>query len=297
MPTATTWAAATCATSSPASTSSIAERLVDPNRQFVYGVSYGGFMTSWLVGHTHQFRAAVAAERGDRHERHVGTERPAKLDRVGVRRPAVGSRRGDAQPQPAGTMLDEVHTPTLILHSRDDRRCPLRDGPDVPPGAAGPRRADANGRSIPTKGTASNSPGTRWTCSNERWPGSPPTISARKQKSSSWEIRSPRGFDRALSKRKPSPHSSKADSPRPAGRFAPPTRASAGSVPTRRWPVWSGTCSARRPLVVTIMYGTNDSYVDPGRDASRLPLDKYRENLARLVEQVRASGVRADPDD
>ena len=32
---------------------------VDPKRQFVYGSSYGGFMTSWLVAHTKQFRAAV----------------------------------------------------------------------------------------------------------------------------------------------------------------------------------------------------------------------------------------------
>ena len=38
----------------------VAEKLVDPRRQFVYGSSYGGFMTTWLVGHTHQFRAAVA---------------------------------------------------------------------------------------------------------------------------------------------------------------------------------------------------------------------------------------------
>ena len=38
----------------------VKEKLVDPKRQFVYGTSYGGFMTTWLVGHTKQFRAAVA---------------------------------------------------------------------------------------------------------------------------------------------------------------------------------------------------------------------------------------------
>jgi acylaminoacyl-peptidase len=38
----------------------IAQGLVDRKRQFVYGVSYGGYMTCWLVGHTGQFRAAVA---------------------------------------------------------------------------------------------------------------------------------------------------------------------------------------------------------------------------------------------
>jgi dipeptidyl aminopeptidase/acylaminoacyl peptidase len=30
----------------------VADKVVDPKRQFVYGVSYGGFMTCWLVGHT-----------------------------------------------------------------------------------------------------------------------------------------------------------------------------------------------------------------------------------------------------
>ena len=38
----------------------IREKIVDRDRQFVYGTSYGGFMTCWLVGHTNQFRAAVA---------------------------------------------------------------------------------------------------------------------------------------------------------------------------------------------------------------------------------------------
>jgi dipeptidyl aminopeptidase/acylaminoacyl peptidase len=38
----------------------IAQGVVDANRQFVYGTSYGGFMTTWLVGQTPRFRAAVA---------------------------------------------------------------------------------------------------------------------------------------------------------------------------------------------------------------------------------------------
>jgi dipeptidyl aminopeptidase/acylaminoacyl peptidase len=38
----------------------VAAKRIDPNRQFVYGISYGGFMTCWPVGRTHQSRAAVA---------------------------------------------------------------------------------------------------------------------------------------------------------------------------------------------------------------------------------------------
>ena len=32
--------------------------LADPNRQFVGGYSYGGFMSAWAVGQTTRFKAA-----------------------------------------------------------------------------------------------------------------------------------------------------------------------------------------------------------------------------------------------
>ncbi|MEN9576563.1 MAG: hypothetical protein RL514_4418 [Verrucomicrobiota bacterium] len=47
----------------------------------------------------------------------------------------------------------------------------------------------------------------------------------------------------------------------------------------------------QKPALVTIMYGTNDSYVDQGKDASRLTADEYRANLARLVDELRAAGI------
>jgi acyl-CoA thioesterase-1 len=49
---------------------------------------------------------------------------------------------------------------------------------------------------------------------------------------------------------------------------------------------------ARRPAIVTIMYGTNDSYVDKGKDASRITVDEYTANLRELVKRLRAAGVR-----
>ena len=38
----------------------VADGTADPDRLGVMGASYGGFMTSWLVGQTDRFRAAVA---------------------------------------------------------------------------------------------------------------------------------------------------------------------------------------------------------------------------------------------
>ncbi len=48
---------------------------------------------------------------------------------------------------------------------------------------------------------------------------------------------------------------------------------------------------AERPVVVTVMYGTNDSYVDQGQDASRLSLAAYRENLRTMVERLLLAGI------
>jgi dipeptidyl aminopeptidase/acylaminoacyl peptidase len=39
--------------------------VADPDRLAVMGWSYGGFMTSWVVTHTHRFKAAVGGRRSD----------------------------------------------------------------------------------------------------------------------------------------------------------------------------------------------------------------------------------------
>ncbi len=49
---------------------------------------------------------------------------------------------------------------------------------------------------------------------------------------------------------------------------------------------------AKRPAIVTVMYGTNDSYVDKGKDASRITVDEYTANLRELVKRLRAAGVK-----
>lgn len=48
---------------------------------------------------------------------------------------------------------------------------------------------------------------------------------------------------------------------------------------------------SQKPRAVLIMYGTNDSYVDRGKTASRLSVSDYRANLVKLVESLRAKGA------
>jgi dipeptidyl aminopeptidase/acylaminoacyl peptidase len=100
---------------------------VDPKRQFVYGTSYGGFMTSWLVGHSNQFRAAVA--------QNAVTDMNMMYGLSDLQSWTTWELGGLPWEQPERyrkhspiTYANKVKTPTLILHARDDRRCPLPMG-------------------------------------------------------------------------------------------------------------------------------------------------------------------------
>jgi lysophospholipase L1-like esterase len=48
---------------------------------------------------------------------------------------------------------------------------------------------------------------------------------------------------------------------------------------------------ALEPTLVTVMYGTNDSYVDKGQKESRLTKDVYVANLQKIVSQLRRTGI------
>lgn len=49
---------------------------------------------------------------------------------------------------------------------------------------------------------------------------------------------------------------------------------------------------SQRPDLVTVMYGTNDSWVDIGKSESRLSERQFEENLRRMVQRLRAEKIR-----
>ncbi|MBM3853031.1 MAG: lysophospholipase, partial [Verrucomicrobia bacterium] len=49
---------------------------------------------------------------------------------------------------------------------------------------------------------------------------------------------------------------------------------------------------AQRPHLVTVMYGTNDSWIDQGQAASRLGEKAYEANLRALVRRLREARVQ-----
>lgn len=46
-----------------------------------------------------------------------------------------------------------------------------------------------------------------------------------------------------------------------------------------------------KPAVVTIMYGTNDSYVDRGKEQPRLSPEQYGVNLRQIIKELRQANI------
>lgn len=101
--------------------------IVDPQRQFVYGISYGGFMTSWLIGHTNQFRAAVPQNAVTEMNVMWGVSDLQSWTHweLGGLPWEVPDRMRERSPF---SHVHRVKTPTLVLHADHDRRCPLPMG-------------------------------------------------------------------------------------------------------------------------------------------------------------------------
>ena len=105
----------------------VEKKVADPGRLFVYGTSYGGFMTCWLVGQTPRFRAAVAQNPVTDLGMMWGLSDLQSWTEweFGGRPWEVPRAMREHSPL---SFAASVQTPTLVLHSRDDRRCPLPMG-------------------------------------------------------------------------------------------------------------------------------------------------------------------------
>jgi dipeptidyl aminopeptidase/acylaminoacyl peptidase len=97
---------------------------LDAGRLGILGGSYGGYLTAWTTAHHHRFRAAIV-ERGF-------------LDPIGFEGSAdigwyfgseyLGSAAEALAAQSPLELAAKVHTPTLVIHSENDLRCPLEQG-------------------------------------------------------------------------------------------------------------------------------------------------------------------------
>jgi dipeptidyl aminopeptidase/acylaminoacyl peptidase len=110
----------------------IDDGLVDPDRLGVTGGSYGGYLTSWIVGHTDRFTAAVSC-------RSVNDLSSAMLS-GDIAGPNFGDYEYGANPWQDHELYwqhspiayaTQIHTPLLIQHAEKDLRCPITQGEEL----------------------------------------------------------------------------------------------------------------------------------------------------------------------
>ena len=97
---------------------------IDADRLGVIGVSYGGYMTSWIVGHTTRFKAACSEAAINNVATQVGTSdighRWTVLEQGGVAPWEDPARYAARSPL---TYAPQIRTPLLIVHGENDLRC------------------------------------------------------------------------------------------------------------------------------------------------------------------------------
>jgi len=102
---------------------------VDSTRMGVTGLSFGGWMTTWIIGHTQRFRAAVALAPFVNMLSFYGTTDEQFFPEwdFGGHPYDASAREVYEKNSPLNSALN-FKTPTLILHGEADWRCPISEG-------------------------------------------------------------------------------------------------------------------------------------------------------------------------
>ncbi|MFN8472940.1 MAG: S9 family peptidase [Anaerolineae bacterium] len=106
----------------------VAEGVADPERLAVTGYSYGGYMTSWIVGHSDRFKAAVIGAPVTNLESFHGTSDIGMWFGAWEMLGTITDAREAFRRLSPVNYVDRVTTPCLILHGEADDRCPIGQG-------------------------------------------------------------------------------------------------------------------------------------------------------------------------
>lgn len=96
----------------------------DPDRLGVLGGSYGGYMTSWIIGHTDRFRAACSERAVNNWHSMHGSSDLGWVFKGYFGAFAYEDPDTYLKVSPLSYATD-IDTPLLILHSESDLRCPI----------------------------------------------------------------------------------------------------------------------------------------------------------------------------
>jgi acylaminoacyl-peptidase len=98
---------------------------IDPARLGVLGGSYGGFLTSWIVGHTHRFRAACSERAVNDQWGMFGTSDIGHVFNTVELGALPWENLDEYVKRSPVSYAKDITTPLLIIHSEDDLRCPM----------------------------------------------------------------------------------------------------------------------------------------------------------------------------
>ena len=98
---------------------------IDAARLGVIGGSYGGFLASWIVGHTNRFRAACSERAVNDQWGMFGQSDIGHLFNTVELGALPWENLDEYIRRSPVTYAKDITTPLLIMHSEDDLRCPI----------------------------------------------------------------------------------------------------------------------------------------------------------------------------
>jgi dipeptidyl aminopeptidase/acylaminoacyl peptidase len=100
---------------------------IDGDRLGLMGGSYGGFLTSWAIGHTTRFRAACSERAVNNQLTMFGTSDIGHLFQTGETGALPWEDPARWIARSPLTWVTAIRTPLLIVHSENDLRCPISE--------------------------------------------------------------------------------------------------------------------------------------------------------------------------
>jgi dipeptidyl aminopeptidase/acylaminoacyl peptidase len=100
----------------------------DPDRVGVLGGSYGGYMTSWIIGHSDRFKAACSERSVNQWLSFHGSSDIGGYFSKAYFGRYLWENTEDLLAMSPATHAKDIHTPLLILHSETDLRAPIEQG-------------------------------------------------------------------------------------------------------------------------------------------------------------------------
>jgi|SRR5579862_2704053 len=100
---------------------------IDADRLGVIGGSYGGYMTSWIIGHTNRFKAAISERAVNNLVSMFGSSDLFWIFQRQFGGPLWDHVDAYLEKSPS-TYAKNIETPVLVLHSEQDLRCNIEQG-------------------------------------------------------------------------------------------------------------------------------------------------------------------------